>query len=291
MSSKAVSKGVYKLMSPGYDILDKTFFRDNGRKNGRNPRKVLSKLIPDEKVLVLDMCCGTGSNGIGVAMKKPSVTVVGLDRSKPMLKRARQKVQKLGLSNVKLICRDATDTGLKDEMFDYIIIGLVLHECNSELWKMILSEAYRLLKKDGRMIILDWERQTGLFDKLKYAPMYIIESIGTPKYFREYYYSDKEAFFSRYGFEAETNVRCKYSFVMTLKKAEERAEMPEKPEEKEEMREKQTGMNDCVENRYLGKTHMLDYDNYMIQELIRERGWKKLPEFERKKTVDIFDLS
>jgi len=285
MSSKAVSKAMYKLMSPGYDILDKTFFRDNGRKNGRNPREVLSKLIPDEKVLVLDMCCGTGSNGIGVAMKKPSVTAVGLDRSKPMLKRARQKVQKLGLSNVKLICRDATDTGLKDEMFDYIIIGLVLHECNSELWKMILSEAYRLLKKDGRMIILDWESQTGLFDKLKYAPMYIIESIGTPKYFREYYYSDKEAFFSRYGFETETNVICKYSFVMTLKKAAERAEMQEKPEEKEEMREKPAGMDDSVENRYLGKTHMLDYDNYMIQELIRERGWKMLPEFERIRAI------
>lgn len=26
---------------------------------------------------------------------------------------------------------------------------------------------------------------------------------------------------------------------------------------------------------------MLDYDNYMIQELIRKRGWRELPEFER----------
>ena len=285
MSSKAVSKGMYKLVSPGYDILDKTFFKDNGRKNGRNPREVLSELIPDEKVMVLDMCCGTGSNGIGVAMKKPSVTVVGLDRSKSMLKKARQKVQELGLSNVKLICRDATDTGLKDEMFDYIIIGLVLHECDSNLWKSILSEVYRLLKKDGRLIILDWERQTVLSDKLKFAPMYITENIVTPKYFKEYYYSDKEAFFSRYGFEAETNVRCKYTFVMTLKKSAERAEMQEKPAEKEETCKKLVGTKDSVENRYLGKTHMLDYDNYMIQNLIRERGWKNLTEFERIRSI------
>jgi len=150
-------------------------------------------------------------------------------------------------------------------MFDYIIIGLVLHECDSNLWKSILSEVYRLLKKDGRLIILDWERQTVLSDKLKFAPMYITENIVTPKYFKEYYYSDKEAFFSRYGFEAETNVRCKYTFVMTLKKA--------------------AGMDDSAENRYLGKTHMLDYDNYMIQNLIIERGWKKLPEFERIRAI------
>ena len=307
MSGKAVSKGMYKFISPGYDILDKTFFRDNGRKNGRNPREVLREMIPNEKAMVLDMCCGTGTNGIGVAMKNPAVTVVGLDRSKPMLRKARHKVQDLGLSNVKLICRDATDTGLKDKMFDYIIIGLVLHECNSDILEKILSEACRLLKRNGRLIILDWERQTVLFDKLKYAPMYITESIVTPKCFREYYYSDKAAFFLRYGFEAETYVRCKYTFVMTLKKAAERAEMQAMPAEKEkmreeqaaeraemqvkpaaeraEMREEQAGIDDSVENRYLGKTHMLDYDNYMIQELIRERGWKNLPEFEKIRAI------
>ena len=218
-------------------------------------------------------------------MNKPAVTVVGLDRSKSMMKKARQKVQELGLSNVKLICRDATDTGLKDEMFDYIIIGLVLHECDANLWKAILSEAYRVLKKDGRLIILDWERQTVLSDKLKFAPMYITESIVTPKYFREYYYSDKEAFILRYGFEAETNVRCKYTFIMTLKKSAEKGETREKAAEKEELRKKPAGIDDSVENRYLGKTHMLDYDNYMIQNLIRERGWKNLPEFERIRAI------
>ena len=30
------SKYMYKIMSPGYDILDRTFFRDNDRKDGRN---------------------------------------------------------------------------------------------------------------------------------------------------------------------------------------------------------------------------------------------------------------
>ena len=271
MASKLASKYMYKIMSPGYDILDKTFFRNNGRKDGRNPREVLAELIPDEKSMVLDMCCGTGSNGINVAIKNPHVTVVGLDRSKSMLLKARQKVNSLGLNNVKLICRDATDTGLKSEMFDYIIIGLALHECNPDLWNGILSEAHRLLKTDGHLIILDWERQKGISNKIKFAPMYITETICTPKYFREYFNSDKEVFFSRFGFKAEKNIRCKYTFVMSLKKYD--VSSGDKEEENE------------MNNEYLSQTHMLDYDNYMIQDLIRKRGWRELPEFERIRSI------
>ena len=221
--------------------------------------------------MVLDMCCGTGSNGINVAIKNPNVTVVGLDRSKSMLLKARQKVNSLGLNNVKLICRDATDTRLKSEIFDYIIIGLALHECNPDLWNGILSEAHRLLKKDGHLIILDWERQKGISNKIKFAPMYITETICTPKYFREYFNSDKEVFFSRFGFKAEKNIRCKYTFVMSLKKYD--VSSGDKEEENE------------MNNEYLSQTHMLDYDNYKIQELIRERGWRDLPEFERIRSI------
>ena len=282
MASKMVSKYMYKIMSPGYDFLDKTFFRDSGRKDGRNPREVLTQLIPNEKSMVLDMCCGTGSNGISVAIKNPHVTVVGLDRSKSMLLKARQKVNCLRLNNVKLICRDATDTELKSEIFDYIIIGLALHECNPDLWNGILSEAHRLLKKDGHLIILDWERQKCISDKIKFAPMYITETIGTPKYFREYFNSDKEVFFSRFGFKAEKNIRCKYTFVMSLRKDESYNDIIKEADKAIETENDAEKSPDAL---YLSQTHMLDYDNYRIQELIRDRGWRELPEFERIRSI------
>ena len=278
MASRIASKYMYKMMSPGYDILDRTFFRDNGRRDGRNPREVLADLIPDEESMVLDMCCGTGSNGIGVAIKNPNVTVVGLDRSKSMLLKARQKVNSLNLKNVKLICRDATDTGLKSEIFDYIIIGLALHECNPDLWNGILSEAHRLLKKDGHLIILDWERQKCISDKVKFAPMYITESIMTPKYFLEYFNSDKGVFFSRFGFKAEKNIRCKYTFVMSLRKDESYNDIIKEADKAIETENDAEKSPDAL---YLSQTHMLDYDNYRIQELIKDRGWRELPEFER----------
>ena len=214
MANKTISKRFYKIISKVYDILDRMYFTSGGR----NPREIIGEMIQKDNAKVLDMCCGTFANGLIVADNKPGCMVVGLDRSKPMLRKAKQKVEDKGLKNVKLICRDATDTGIKSNAFDYIIIGLVLHECNPELWEAILSEAGRLLKDDGRLIILDWDIQESIRGKLKFSPLYVCESLATPKHFKEYYYSDKRIFFNNYGFELERMERCDVTFVASFKK-------------------------------------------------------------------------
>ena len=110
MAGKRLSKNMYTVVSPGYDLLDKTYFADKGR----NPRDVISELIPDGKCMILDMCCGTFSNGLSIAAKKPEAIVVGLDRSKPMLGKARQKVKKSGLTLDNTTITDWDDGGSVD---------------------------------------------------------------------------------------------------------------------------------------------------------------------------------
>ena len=48
--------------------------------------------------------------------------------------------------------------------------------------------------------------------------LYICESICTPKYFKQYYYSDKKEFFAGYGFELERMEKCDVTFAAVLKK-------------------------------------------------------------------------
>lgn len=203
---------IYSFMSVGYDLLDKFWFSDAGK----NPRDVIEKIIPNEKCRVLDMCCGTFSNGLPIAMKNSKNRVIGLDRSKAMLREARAKVKKSGLTNVKLVCTDATKTGIKSESFDYIIMGLVLHECSEELWQGLLAEAGRLLKKDGKLIVLEWDKQKLISRKIKYAPLYAMEVLVNPKYFKRFYNSDKTRFFKNYGFQMVEKHECNYSAVMEL---------------------------------------------------------------------------
>lgn len=205
---------LYRFMSIGYDLLDKIWFSDKGK----DPRDVIEGLIPDKKCKVLDMCCGTFSNGLPIAGKNPKNRVFGLDRSKSMLREARRKLQKGKLENVRLLCRDATKTGLKDASFDYVILGLVLHECNADLWKGILKEAHRLLKADGRLIVLEWDKQDRISRKIKFAPLYAMEVFVNHGYFQAFYHSNKKEFFGNYGFEMLEKHECNYSSVMVMKK-------------------------------------------------------------------------
>lgn len=149
---------LYTLLSWQYDLLDVIWFGEKGI----NPRDEIGKMIPDKNCKILDMCCGTLSNGLPIAKSNPNCKVYGIDKSKGMLREAKRKIKKNNLNNIKIKIADATDSGLKEKSFDYIVIGLVLHECSKDLRAKIIQEAYRLLKDDGKLIILEWEKKNDI---------------------------------------------------------------------------------------------------------------------------------
>lgn len=204
---------LYTFLSLEYDLLDVIWFREKGI----NPRDVIQDIIPNKDCKILDMCCGTLSNGLSIAKDKPKCKIYGIDRSGEMLREAKRKIRKSGLKNIKVKTADATASGLKEKSFDYIVIGLVLHECSPELRSGILKEAYRLLKDDGKLIILEWEKENRMLRKIKYAPLYALEVLNC-KSFKEFYNCDKTEYFAQNGFAMREAKQCNYSSVMVLNK-------------------------------------------------------------------------
>lgn len=204
---------IYSIISKAYDLLDMMYFYETGK----NPRQVIMNMIPNRKINILDMCCGTLSNTIAIAKCKPDIKVVGLDLSKDMLQVAKKKLYKQQIKNVYLKCADATRTEMKKQSFDYIIIGLALHESSPELVKGVLHEAYRLLKDNGNLIVLEWEPPKKFHQIIKFFPLYLGEKANC-KTFKQFYTSDKELFFRKYGFIAEQKEYCNYSIVLNMKK-------------------------------------------------------------------------
>lgn len=202
----------YDVISKSYDILDRKWFEEEGV----NPRTVIKEAIPNIECDVLDMCCGTFSNGFSVALKNPNNRICGIDLSASMISEAKKKITDAGLSNVKLKCIDATNTRMESESFDYIIIGLVLHECSPRLRERILAEAHRLLKREGTLIVLEWEKQKSLKRKLKYAPIYLGEVLGSFT-FKQFYLCDKEKYFTEQGFYVSKMTHCNYTLVLEMK--------------------------------------------------------------------------
>ena len=172
-------------------------------------------LIPNAPVKILDMCCGTCSNTLMVAKNKPLTNIIGVDISPEMLNIAQQKAIKNNINNLILKNEDATHTSLPDSSFDFIIIGLVLHEISPGLTKQILKEAYRLLKPEGRVIVLEWEKQTSLIRRIKFSPILLMEKINS-RTFNEFYHSDKNNLFAKYNFNVNKIHHCDYSIVVEL---------------------------------------------------------------------------
>lgn len=201
----------YRLLSKVYDILDFTYFR----KQTNNPRHTLLDFIPDTSGLkVLELCVGTASNSIIIAKNRPNAKLYGIDRSKEMLDIALNKCIEQKIENIELRKRDATNTGLKAEQFDRIIISLVLHEIEPQLAAAILQEAKRLLKKDGRILVLEWEQPKDLIGKMLFFPIMKLE----PKGFKQFVHNNFSKYFNQQGLQLIKTVHCNYSRVFEIAK-------------------------------------------------------------------------
>jgi Methylase involved in ubiquinone/menaquinone biosynthesis len=133
---------------------------------------------------VLDVCTGTGSVAIEFSKKVGNQgTVVGVDFSRGMLKKAKGKAIKAGLNNFYLIEAKAGELPFKDNQFRVGTLAYALYELKSEERKKAIAEMARVLKTGGRMLVMEHEVPKHLLLRvLFYIRMYTMGSRDT-KYF------------------------------------------------------------------------------------------------------------
>ncbi len=79
--------------------------------------------------------------------------MIGLDFSEGMLKKAKEKLDKLGNKNVVLKKGDVENLEFKDNTFDYVLTSCVF--CSVPNPVKGLKEIRRVLKPNGRLIMLE----------------------------------------------------------------------------------------------------------------------------------------
>ena len=120
-----------------------------------NTNKVLMELsdIKDSD-RVLDAGCGVGGAAIFLSKQK-NARVTGITLSKKQLDFANALIQDRGLTkNIDFQLMDYTKTTFPDESFDVIWACESISSCLDK--SMFIQEAYRLLKKGGRLIVSDY---------------------------------------------------------------------------------------------------------------------------------------
>lgn len=125
----------------------------------------LLELKGNEKVL--DVGCGTGRITMEVAKRlspQGGPFIIGLDAAPEMIKVAQKKSK--DLKNIYFKIGVAERLPYKTDFFDAVISTFFFHHLNFELKKMALKEIGRVLKRNGKVIIVDVDIPTNLLGRI-----------------------------------------------------------------------------------------------------------------------------
>tara|TARA_B100000161_G_C33504281_1_gene393241 strand:- start:366 stop:1085 length:720 start_codon:yes stop_codon:yes gene_type:complete len=116
-------------------------------------RKRAINLIDNNPKKILDIATGTADFAIAAKELNPR-NIIGIDISEKMIEIGNKKLKRQNLDHlIRLKIADSQNLPFEDNYFDAITIGFGVR--NFEEIEKSISEAYRVLKKDGILIIME----------------------------------------------------------------------------------------------------------------------------------------
>jgi len=133
----------YRKHAAWYDVLVEPFIVGVRSKS-------LSLHVPASGASVLEVGCGTGTNL--ASYKAAGCRVYGVDLSAAMIAQARKKLSAAAYLQV----GDASQMPYPNDRFDFILAMLTLHEMPFRIRPKVIKEMVRVLKPQGRVMLVDY---------------------------------------------------------------------------------------------------------------------------------------
>lgn len=118
------------------------------------PDIVIETLDIQKSDMVADLGAGNGYFTLPLA-KQTNETVYAVDIEPRMLDLLKERADKEKLQNIQYIESNLENIQLKDNSVDKAVIAFVMHEIPN--MEKAISEFKRILKLDGRLVIVEWE--------------------------------------------------------------------------------------------------------------------------------------
>jgi tRNA (cmo5U34)-methyltransferase len=114
-----------------------------------------SRIQPNAENL-LDIGCGAGNYTLKMLSKIKNLNCTLVDLSKPMLDKAHERVSLETTRMVNILQGDIREIDLKENHFDIILAGAVLHHLrDDEDWARTFRKLFSILKPNGCLMISD----------------------------------------------------------------------------------------------------------------------------------------
>lgn len=137
---------------------------------------------PVNGIHVLEVGCGTGTHL--KFYQRAGCSVFGIDLSPAMLAIAKEKLGE----RTSLLLGDASQMPYSDAAFDLVVIIFALHEMSASVRSAVIDETKRVLKKNGRVLIIDYHPGAGRSSEGRLVRMLMtsIEAMAGRTHFKNY---------------------------------------------------------------------------------------------------------
>ena len=139
---------LYDKIAPIYDIWGKL-----AESHARNRAIELAEIKDGQTIL--EVAVGTGLAFYEIVKRNPNGTNTGIDLSQGMLAKAKQRVSQLSENNYSLAIGSAFNLDIEKESIDTLINNYMFDLISFEDMDKILTEFMRVLKKDGKLILVN----------------------------------------------------------------------------------------------------------------------------------------
>ncbi len=154
LSKKKQVEEMFDNISSNYDFLNHflSFGIDNIWRN-----KTIKIVSQNQPKLILDVATGTGDLAFTAQKKINPNKIIGLDLSNGMLEVGRAKINKRNLNDkLEFIQGDSENLPFDNDYFDSVMVSFGVR--NFENLNKGLSEIFRVLKKGGQIVVLEFSK-------------------------------------------------------------------------------------------------------------------------------------
>lgn len=150
MKKKIIPAAAFHMLTPFYDIVAALGGFGVGFK-----KKVVALANITSREKILDVGCGTGALIAEIKKQFSATDVTGIDPDPDILALAAKKLANADL-RANLIETSADSLPFPAASFDLAVSTLVFHHLPAETKKKAISEARRVLKPTGRLLLVDF---------------------------------------------------------------------------------------------------------------------------------------
>ena len=158
--------GVYDRIAPIYDVWAKLT-------ESRARKRSLELAEIQDGQHILEVAVGTGLAFYEIVKSNPNGSNTGFDLSPGMLAKATTRLRTLGNANYSLAAGTAFDLDVEDESIDLLMNSYMFDLIAFDDMDTVIGEFRRVLKKDGRLVLVNMTVSEGLGGRL-YEAIYRI---------------------------------------------------------------------------------------------------------------------